>query len=61
MPSQTAALIGALGADVYRAWCSTESFVSAQDVPGESFIGDGWRTTPSDVPVIGAARALVAA
>ena len=39
MPSQTAALIGALGPDVYRAWCSEESFVSALDVPGEAFVG----------------------
>jgi LmbE family N-acetylglucosaminyl deacetylase len=39
MPSQTAGLIGALGSDVYRAWCSEESFVSAVDVPGEAFIG----------------------
>jgi LmbE family N-acetylglucosaminyl deacetylase len=41
MPSQTAGLIGALGSDVYRSWCSEESFVSAVDVPGEAFVGGG--------------------
>ena len=41
MPSQTASLIGALGTDVFRAWCSEESFVSATDVPGEAFVGWG--------------------
>ena len=39
MPSQTASLIGALGSDVYRAWSSEESFVSAFDVPGDAFVG----------------------
>jgi LmbE family N-acetylglucosaminyl deacetylase len=38
MPSQTAALIGALGPDVYRAWQSEEAFVSAFDVPGDAFL-----------------------